>query len=134
MARTARAKLCQNFRNVLALRGEVSGAVCISGIVAQQVTVFLHIRAAARSIRDNRFDIGLLERVDRFFGKLDSGSFFARMHQQCTAAPLRAWSNNFTTLCGEHTNSCCIDVRKEFALHATKQEPYAPALRTNRGS
>ena len=59
----ARLELCQDFGNVLALRGEGSGFRCVRRIVAKQVPVSLHRRAAAGSIDDDR--IGAASRRTR---------------------------------------------------------------------
>lgn len=77
ISRGARREFGENFGDVFALCGEGFGAIGIVGIVAKQMSVFLYVGAAPCGVSDNGVDIGTLEDVDGFSGKIQCATFFS---------------------------------------------------------
>jgi hypothetical protein len=70
-------QLGKKLTNVAALGGESFGAIGISGIVAEEMAVVLHVGAAAGGVDDDGVDEGLLEGVDGVASQLQSRGFLA---------------------------------------------------------
>src|SRR5687768_5246685 len=81
-SRRARLELYQHFRNVLALRGERLRLCGVHGVVAQQMTVAFHCRAAPCSIDDDGIGIRRFERVDELPRRRHRVLFFARIDRK----------------------------------------------------
>ena len=133
MALATRFKVGQHFADVLALCRKLSRAFGVFRIVTKQVTVFLHVGAAAGGVSDDRFHVGLLENVNRFPGEFNSGGFFSCVHEQRAAAGLRFWSDNFASFGGENAHRSRIDLREKLALNTAKEQAHAAALQAEGG-
>jgi len=104
------------------------------GIVAQQVTVFLHIGAAAGGVGDDEVDVCAVKGIDGAASQRESVVFFAGVDHQCAAARLILWSDHFVAFSREHANRGGVDLRKKFALDATEEQADAETLFALRGS
>lgn len=93
-------KLGENFGDVLAFGGEGFGTFGILWIVAEQMAVFLDIRAAACGVGDDCFHIGALKCVDGFSRERQSAVFFSCMNHQRAAARLIFRRDNFAAFGG----------------------------------
>src|SRR5229473_3026837 len=132
LARRARFKLGEHFRDVLAARGKGPGALGISRVVAQQVTIVLEIGAAPGGIADDDVHTRALERVNQPPRQLQCRFFLARVDHQSAAAALLARRNHFAAFGGEHPHGGVIYVWKQDALHAPEQDADAQSRRALR--
>ena len=80
VASGARLELGQEFGDVAALRRKRLRAPGVLRVVAQQVAIFFHIRAAARGIDDHRIHLGVFERVNCLARELLGLLLFSRVH------------------------------------------------------
>src|SRR5712692_6703353 len=132
LARRARFKLGEHFRDVFAARGKSLGALGISRVVAQQITIVLQIGAAPGGIADDDVHTRALERVNQPPRQLQCRFFLARVDHQSAAAALLARRNHFAAFGGEDPRGGIIYVWKQDALHAPEQDADAQSRRALR--
>src|SRR5689334_8510767 len=128
MSLAARLEFGENFADVFALPGKCLRTLGVFRNVAEQVSVFLDVRAASGRIRDDSVHVSLLEHVNCFLGELNCIGFFSRMYEQSATTSLRVWSDDFTTFVGVSADCCGIHLREKLPLHAAKEQPDAAAL------
>src|SRR5579863_10749849 len=97
--------LVEEFRDVATFGSERFRFRRVIRIVAQQVTVLLHVRATAGRIRDDEFDVGAIEDIDRSAGELKRTVFFTGMNHEGATAWLIGGSDDFEAFCGKNARS-----------------------------
>src|SRR5437762_1111765 len=134
MARSAGLEFREDFADVLALCRKVSGTFVVFRIVAEQVSVLLHVGTASVLGGHDGLHVGVHEHIDGLLCEIDGGGFLSSMNEQSATASLRLWSDHFTAFGGENAGRGGIHLRKKFALHAAKKQPDAAALWADRRS
>src|SRR5216683_3460081 len=131
MPRRGRPQIGQELAEIGDLRRHRLGSRGPLGIVAQQVRILLHGRAATRRIDDDHVDAGLLECLDQAAGEGCRLGAPAVVQRQRSAAALAGRDDDITPLAGQHSRRGQVDLREEHLLHAARQHaddcaPLAP--------
>src|SRR5437588_6630897 len=119
MARRLWFQVSQNFSDIFAFSRERLSAIGILGVIAKEITVVFHVRAAAGGIVDNDVHFGALEGIDGSAGKIERLSFASGMDHQGATTALVGWDHYFAAFCRQHASGCPIHAREKDALHAS---------------
>src|ERR1700722_3186024 len=92
------------------------------------MAVLLHVGAASGGVGDDRVHVCAFEGVDGFARQHDGGGFLAGVNEECAAAGLILRRDDFAAFRCEHSNSCCVYLRKEFALDTAEKQTDATPL------
>lgn len=122
MAPGARGKFGEEFGDVFAFCGEALGASGVGGIIAENVGVVFHVRAATGGVDDDGIDVGLFEDVDGVAGEAEGGGFFSGMDAERATAGLILWGDNFAAFRGEDAGGGGVDVREKGALDTAEEK------------
>ena len=132
IARRDRFHLAQNFGDVPALCREITRAVRPLRIVAQQMAVLLHRRTASGGVDHNSVDVRPFKELNNAARHYAGLLFQPGMNHQGPAAWLIHRGNDLAPFGGQNARCCCIDVREENLLHASRQHPHPPAMGCSR--
>src|SRR5829696_264102 len=121
------AELLQELRDVADLRAESLRPLGVLGVVAQQIAVLLHRRAAAGGVDDDVVQVQVLEGVYCLAGKVQGLLLAARVGGEGAATTLFG-GDYLAALGGEDADGCGVDGGEEDPLHAACQDadPAAP--------
>src|SRR5579871_5101546 len=92
------------------------------------MSVFFDIRSTSGRVRDDEFDAGAIEDVDRLARQLQRAIFFTGMNHEGAAARLLGGSDDFISLRSEHASGRRVYAREKLALHATEKQPNTRTL------
>ena len=111
---------------------EGPGAVGVLGIVAQEVTVLLHRRAAAGGVDDHVVQIQPLERVYGLPGEIQGLLLAPGVGAESAAAALALGRDDLAALRGEHPDRRGVYPGEEDLLHTSQEDADPPALLAGR--
>src|SRR5215211_7705442 len=119
--------LGQKLRDVPDLLGESPGAVGVLGVVAQEVTVLLHRRAAPGGVDDDVVQVEPLEGVYGLPREVEGLLLAPGVGGESAAAPLALGRHHLAALGGEHPDRRGVDLGEEDLLHAAHEDADPPA-------
>ena len=120
MSRAAWCKIGENFADVFAFGGKLLRALCVLGVIPQQVPVPLHIGTTSCRVGDDGVHLGAFERVDRPFCELESRRFFPGVNEERSATRLAPGGHDFATFGSEDAGGRSVNWREKLALDATE--------------
>ena len=122
-------ELAEDLRDVPAFSTEGSGAGRPCRIVAEEVSILLHGRAAAGGVDDDRVHLGGFKDGDHAAGEASGLIFQARVDHESAAAWLGARDNHLAAFRGEDADGRLVDVLEEDLLNTAGEHANAAARR-----
>src|SRR5438552_32543 len=109
------------FSGVFNQRAKACGFVTISEIVAQQVAILFHRRAAAGGVDDDRVDVGFQKDIDVVPRHLLGGGALAVVNIQRAAADLVFRQYDIAAVASQHAHGGFIDIAEQQRHDTTVQ-------------
>ena len=128
IARRLGREFAEDFCDVFAFCGEGAGAVGPFGVIAEEMAILLHGRAAAGGVDDDGIDVGALEEVDDGAGHRGGLFFEAGVDHEGSAAGLILRGDDFAALGGQNARGGGVDVGEEDLLYTAGKHADAAAM------
>ena len=131
MARRLRLQFAQKLRDIFALGRKSRSALSPLRLVAQQIPILLHRRAAPGGIDNHRVHFSLFKCRDHSLRQSSGLRFQARVQHERAATGLLAGNDHFASFRGKHARGGGIYAWKEDLLHAAGQHSNPAPWRTS---